>query len=85
MGDVRGVLVLADASDTLYGTMAQLSLMHGGLPLTVQALAAAVMALAVGWLPRRWWTRWLPLRAVVGVTAAVEIALDARRDGRSRR
>lgn len=48
------------------------SLMHGWLPIAAQALAAALLILAIGWRNRRWRTVSLPIAAAAGlaVTAA---------------
>lgn len=46
------------------------SLMHGWVPATIQALAAAVLLLAAGWRSRRWRTVWLPAAALAGGVAA---------------
>lgn len=43
------------------------SLMHGWVPLVVQAAAAVALVLAVGWRSRRWRLVWLPVAAAVGV------------------
>jgi len=50
----------------LYGEQ-HVSLMHGWLPFTVQALAVAVLILAVGWRNSRWRAVWLPFAAVSGL------------------
>jgi S-formylglutathione hydrolase FrmB len=47
-----------------------LSLLHGWLPATIYAVAAALLLLAIGWRSRRWRTLWLPLAVCVGVVAA---------------
>jgi S-formylglutathione hydrolase FrmB len=47
-----------------------LSLMHGWLPLTVQAVAVAVLLAAIGWRNRRWRLVWLPVAAGIGVVLA---------------
>jgi S-formylglutathione hydrolase FrmB len=47
------------------------SLLHGWLPITIQAVAAAVLLLAIGWRTRRWRMLWLPLAVLAGVGAAV--------------
>ncbi|HEX7823516.1 MAG TPA: esterase family protein, partial [Mycobacterium sp.] len=44
-----------------------ISLTHGWLPYTVQALAVAVLVFAVGWRNRRWRTVWLPAAVALGV------------------
>lgn len=46
------------------------SLMHGWLPTTIQAAAAAVLAVSVCRRSRRWRTVWLPLAALAGGAAA---------------
>jgi S-formylglutathione hydrolase FrmB len=43
-----------------------LSLMHGWLPLTVQAVAAVVIVVAVGWRNPSWRRIWLPTAIAVG-------------------
>jgi S-formylglutathione hydrolase FrmB len=47
-----------------------LSLMHGWLPFTVQAVAAAVLLAAIGWRNRRWRLVWLPVAVGIGVVLA---------------
>ncbi|HVI20413.1 MAG TPA: hypothetical protein VM712_18685, partial [Gaiellales bacterium] len=47
-----------------------LSLLHGWLPPTVQAVAAVVLVLAIGWRSRRWRLMWLPVALAVGLIAA---------------
>jgi S-formylglutathione hydrolase FrmB len=47
-----------------------LSLMHGWLPLTIQAVTVAVVLAAIGWRTRRWRLLWLPTAAGVGVGVA---------------
>lgn len=49
---------------------AHTSLMHGWLPAAIQAAAAVVLALAVGWRSRRWRTLGVPAAALVGCWAA---------------
>jgi len=44
-----------------------LSLMHGWLPLTIQAVAAVVLLAAIGWRNRRWRLIWLPVAIGIGV------------------
>ena len=43
------------------------SLMHGWVPITVQATAATVLVVAVGWRSPRWRRVWLPVAVAVGV------------------
>jgi S-formylglutathione hydrolase FrmB len=50
-----------------------LSLVHGWPPIAMQAVVALVLVLAVGWRSRRWWTVWMPVAVVVGVTAALVV------------
>ncbi|MGB3896039.1 MAG: esterase family protein, partial [Mycolicibacter sinensis] len=45
------------------------SLMHGWIPVTVQAAAVLSLVLAVGWRSRRWLRR-LPLIGAVGLAVA---------------
>jgi S-formylglutathione hydrolase FrmB len=47
-----------------------LSLLHGWLPVVIQAVAAAVLVAAIGWRTRRWWLIWLPVAMAVGVGVA---------------
>jgi S-formylglutathione hydrolase FrmB len=47
------------------------SLLHGWLPVTIQAVTVAVLLLAVGWRSRRWRFGWLPLALLIGVAVAV--------------
>ncbi|RDH78919.1 esterase family protein [Mycolicibacterium moriokaense] len=48
-----------------------LSLLHGWLPIAVQAVAAAALVPAIGWRTRRWRLLWLPIALVVGVVVAL--------------
>lgn len=43
------------------------SLMQGWLPALIQVVTAAALALAIGVRNRRWWTRWIPIAAAVGI------------------
>jgi S-formylglutathione hydrolase FrmB len=47
-----------------------LSLLHGWLPGTIEAITATVLLLAVGWRERRWRLIWLPIAILIGVIAA---------------
>ncbi|MDT5388452.1 MAG: hypothetical protein QOE04_2093 [Mycobacterium sp.] len=47
-----------------------LSLLQGWLPLTLQAIAVIVLALAIGWRTRRWRFVWLPVSIVIGLAVA---------------
>ncbi|BBX38588.1 alpha/beta hydrolase [Mycobacterium simiae] len=58
-----------DATGTLLAS-AHTSLMHGWVPITVQAVAAIALAFGVGWRSRRWWTVFLPIAAVLGAATA---------------
>jgi S-formylglutathione hydrolase FrmB len=46
------------------------SLLHGWLPGTIEAVAATVVLLAIGWRSRRWRLLWMPLALLVGIAAA---------------
>lgn len=46
------------------------SLMHGWLPVLVQAATAVLLVLAVGWRSRRWRVLSLPIAAAVGIAVA---------------
>lgn len=50
--------------------IAQLSLIHGWLPVAVQGITAVVLAWAVGWRSRRWRRVCLPVMAIGGVMLA---------------
>jgi len=60
------VVTIGATTTSVYGEQ-HVSLMHGWLPFTVQALAVAVLILAVGWRNRRWRTVWLPVAGASGV------------------
>jgi S-formylglutathione hydrolase FrmB len=47
-----------------------LSLLHGWVPITVQALTVIVVLLAIGWRSRRWRLVWLPLTVLIGIATA---------------
>ncbi len=53
--------------------LADISLTHGWVPITVQVAAAVGLALAIGWRSRRWWLLWLPTAVVVGIVLAAEV------------
>ncbi|MGH3558875.1 MAG: alpha/beta hydrolase [Mycobacterium sp.] len=57
------------------------SLMHGWVPITVQAAAAVVLVSAVGWRSRRWRLLWLPVAAAVGVAVATWARWSIADDG----
>ena len=46
------------------------SLINGWLPITIQAVAVALLVAAVGWRSRRWRLRWLPIACVAGLVVA---------------
>jgi S-formylglutathione hydrolase FrmB len=46
------------------------SLMHGWVPVTVQAVSVVALVAAIGWRSRRWRLLWLPLALLAGVAAA---------------
>ena len=47
-----------------------ISLLHGWVPIAIQAVAAVILVLAVGWRTRRWRLLWVPASVLVGVVAA---------------
>jgi S-formylglutathione hydrolase FrmB len=51
--------------------ISHLSLIHGWLPATVQAIAAVVLAGAIGGRSRRWRVLWLPVLGAAGAVPAV--------------
>jgi hypothetical protein len=51
--------------------ISQLSLIHGWLPVAVQAIAAVVLVGAIGWRSPRWRLLWLPVMVTGGVVLAV--------------
>jgi S-formylglutathione hydrolase FrmB len=52
------------------GSRSGTSLINGWLPITIQAVALALLVAAVGWRSRRWRLRWLPIAGVVGLVVA---------------
>jgi S-formylglutathione hydrolase FrmB len=58
--------LLADAQPYQH----RISLMHGWVPWTIQALTATVLCLAIGWRSQRWRAVWLPLSVLIGVGIA---------------
>lgn len=46
------------------------SLLHGWLPPTLEAVTAAVLLWAIGWRTRHWRLTWLPVAALIGVAVA---------------
>ena len=49
----------------------RLSLMHGWLPVTVQAFSAAMLAVGLGGRSRRWLVLWLPVTVTAGLGMAL--------------
>ncbi|WP_263994865.1 alpha/beta hydrolase [Mycobacterium yunnanensis] len=47
------------------------SLVHGWVPVVLQALTLAVVLAAIGWRSRTWRLRWLPVAAAAGVAVAL--------------
>ncbi len=60
--------VLAEAAQAPYRH--GLSLLHGWLPIAIQAVAAAMLVAAIGWRTRRWRLIWLPAAIAVGAVVA---------------
>jgi S-formylglutathione hydrolase FrmB len=50
---------------------AGVSLVGGWLPVTIQAVALAMLLAAIGWRSRRWRLRWLPVSGAIGIAIAV--------------
>jgi S-formylglutathione hydrolase FrmB len=50
-----------------------LPLLHGWVPVAVQAIAAVALVLAIGWRSRRWRVLWVPLSVLIGVAAAAAV------------
>ncbi len=57
-----------------------ISLMHGWVPATTQAVAVTLVLLAIGWRSRRWRMLWLPTAILfgVGTAAAVRWYIDSQ-------
>ncbi|HUO37627.1 MAG TPA: esterase family protein, partial [Mycobacterium sp.] len=47
-----------------------LSLLHGWVPPTIQAIAVTVLVLAISWRSHRWRVLWLPVAIVLGGVVA---------------
>ncbi len=60
-----------------------ISLMHGWVPVTVQALAGTTLLIALGRRSRRWRLLWLPLTGLIGVAAATAVHWVITSDGLS--
>jgi S-formylglutathione hydrolase FrmB len=58
-----------------------MSLTHGWIPVTAQAIAAAVMLLAIGWRSRRWLVVSLPLALLAGIGLAAAVHWYIRDQG----
>jgi S-formylglutathione hydrolase FrmB len=71
MGTAVGVGYLATATGHLRHDVADVSLMHGWLPIAVQTLSVTLIAGAAGRRSRRWLTLWLPITLAAGVALAV--------------
>ncbi len=54
----------------MYADISQLSLIHGWLPVAVQAITATVLVGAIGWRSPRWRRLWLPVTVAGGVVLA---------------
>lgn len=72
MGVTMGVTVTTSTAITAAPLLMghHTSLMHGWVPVTVQAMAAAMLVVAGGQRSRRWRRVWLPAAAVVGIAVA---------------
>ena len=72
MNHVTAPTSLATTPSLASGALASghLSLRHGWLPATLQAVTAAVLTLGIGWRSWRWRTRRLPAAVAVGMSAA---------------
>ncbi|GFG64817.1 hypothetical protein MKUB_23070 [Mycobacterium kubicae] len=60
---------------------AHTSLMHGWVPLTVQAVTAVVLVAAIGWRSRLWRQRRLPVAVAAGTASAYGIRWYVTADG----
>lgn len=67
---MQGQRLLGDAAEHLRHQIADVSLMHGWLPPTVQALAIVLLVCAIGSRSRRWWQIRLPFAAGLGLVLA---------------
>jgi S-formylglutathione hydrolase FrmB len=64
---------LGDGADYLRHRIADVSLMHGWLPPTVEVVALVLLVCAIGWRSRRAWVLRLPVAAGLGVMVAVSL------------
>jgi hypothetical protein len=60
-----------DGAEHLRHQIADVSLMHGWVPPTVQVLALMLLVCAIGWRSRRWWMLRVPFAAGLGVGLAM--------------
>lgn len=63
-------IIVAHPAELLRQQIPRISLMHGWVPATVQAITVAVLISAIGWRSRRWRMWWLPVLLAFGVTLA---------------
>ena len=63
----------SEAGEHLRHWVADVSLMHGWLPLTCQATALTAIVCATGLRSRRWWMRCMPVAVGVGVVVAAVV------------
>ena len=68
---VEGTLWRDGAKTASSSQIADVSLMHGWVPPTVQALALVLLVCAIGWRSRRWWMLRVPFAAGLGVGLAM--------------
>src|ERR1700755_1468421 len=61
---------MASSAATQLLASSHISLMHGWVPITAQAVAATVLVLGIGWRSRRWRLLWLPTAGAGGGAAA---------------
>jgi S-formylglutathione hydrolase FrmB len=62
-----------DQAQTFRHDVADVSLMHGWAPVTVQVIAAVVLGCAIGWRSYRWRVRFVPVAAAAGVALALAV------------
>jgi S-formylglutathione hydrolase FrmB len=71
MAAVLTAIITADQAEPVRQFVSRISLMHGWVPVSVQAITAVVLVCAVGWRSRRWRMVWLPVALVFGVVLAL--------------